>query len=848
MGKTAYRQGWKKRGEVRTAAYGQGQKKYVVMRKKVAALCAAMLIVQGVFHASDIVVYARPESLQGVHIDVREVENGTLIVGTHLISLKALDDTIYKAAMQSAKDSGQMKEYYKSELGDGAWFEVDSSSSFKDITQNGAKIDAAVIDDLLFTYKTGSDHITYDLRTGQPVSVFDIQSPYDLNTMPELASLQNQREIYAHSGRKCPPLETFFAKEDQSGEDQNSGTSGQNKPGQSGQDQGGQGQSGQDQEGQGHSGQNQGGQGSQAGEAQPPNWDETLSSLEGWYQELAGQGTSPDILKALRSISKRMDASRRFESDRAILDKLKLLLNEVSSSSSFSGDSDLTNAIGTSTQEIQKSMDEAEGNAFDKGEGAQNQTEYDLMQEVLAALQGGDKDTALKRLGDLDCLHRIMDGESKDVQQEKMLLEKRLLPKAQKLFDESGSESAKGELVYFQSVLAGLEQGKKGENAWEAKEKEKQSLQTKLMQALDQEDMGKAKELEGQLAKTSAGLEALEADGIYGKGSTMENIRGLTQTSLKLVKQGGDYPGQEIKDGVKTGLLAIQALGPASPAASSKALGQLIDAMKGEKERTGKDNYDRLLKEADGLLAEYTPMAQAKPGKEELFKELQSAAGVGLDGKDPKKDAEALAGLALFCEKIKDQESKAPPPAEAGISPPENQAILSNAVLLLEEKAGQLTEEPGQPTEGSGQQPTEGSGQVTNEPGQLSDRPVGYVFHNINGPGQKENYIPVDALAAFCSYRYVWNNNQKRAVLSKGSDFYEFTAFSSKAVHKKAKDKMDSKTLYQKVLYLPESYAKKEFGCSSCDLSGTGYSVLVDKKTAERASEICDVLLQKGGI
>ena len=49
--------------------------------------------------------------------------------------------------------------------------------------------------ELFFTHHTKSDKVTYDLRTGQAVNIFDIRDPYDLESMEELQPLKIQYDL-----------------------------------------------------------------------------------------------------------------------------------------------------------------------------------------------------------------------------------------------------------------------------------------------------------------------------------------------------------------------------------------------------------------------------------------------------------------------------------------------------------------------------------------------------------------------------------------------------------------------------------------------------------------------------
>ncbi|MDR1572714.1 MAG: hypothetical protein LBS24_00190, partial [Clostridiales Family XIII bacterium] len=138
-----------------------------------------------------------------VHINPAGIENSTLIIGTHLVYLGVLTDTLHETAQASADESGQNNIYYKSELASGVWFDITSASTLADITSDGIPVTNDVIAALFLTHHTKSDGVTYDLRTNRPVSIFDIYSPYDLESMEELFPLKTQydtnRELQGES-------------------------------------------------------------------------------------------------------------------------------------------------------------------------------------------------------------------------------------------------------------------------------------------------------------------------------------------------------------------------------------------------------------------------------------------------------------------------------------------------------------------------------------------------------------------------------------------------------------------------------------------------------------------------
>ena len=134
-------------------------------------------------------------SVRSVHMQDAQIENSTIIIGSHLIHISALTDELYQVALDSANDFNQTQMYYKSELADGTWFEISEATSIADITTSGTPVSKSVIENLEFTHQTKSDGITIDLRTGSAVSVFDISNPYDLRTMEELEPLRIQYQI-----------------------------------------------------------------------------------------------------------------------------------------------------------------------------------------------------------------------------------------------------------------------------------------------------------------------------------------------------------------------------------------------------------------------------------------------------------------------------------------------------------------------------------------------------------------------------------------------------------------------------------------------------------------------------
>lgn len=171
-------------------------------------LVAALWILAGDYAARAFV-----DETTAVHVDPASVEDATLAVGTHLIHLSAVTDEIYRAAVESAEQSGQDRRYYKSELGDGAWYDITEAAGIQSITEQGQPVEDRVIQDLFFRYHTRPDGITYDLLKKIPVNIFDEQNPYELWELPELEPLRQQSTmLHERNGGNKSDLSVFYEK------------------------------------------------------------------------------------------------------------------------------------------------------------------------------------------------------------------------------------------------------------------------------------------------------------------------------------------------------------------------------------------------------------------------------------------------------------------------------------------------------------------------------------------------------------------------------------------------------------------------------------------------------------
>ena len=151
--------------------------------------------------------YALIDETNSVHIEASEIEDATLIIGTHLIYLGSMNEQIYEIAMKSAEEANQYQRYYKSEIAGGIWYDITEAGALADITTDGIVVEDKVIEALFMTHHTKSDGITYDLRNKEAVGVFDIEDPYDLEGLKELDPIKIQYEVLVQTENPTDTME-----------------------------------------------------------------------------------------------------------------------------------------------------------------------------------------------------------------------------------------------------------------------------------------------------------------------------------------------------------------------------------------------------------------------------------------------------------------------------------------------------------------------------------------------------------------------------------------------------------------------------------------------------------------
>ena len=390
-----------------------------------AGLLAVLLGVMGWLEYSRIDAYAVLDESTAVRYSVfssrNTVENGTLFIGTYLIHMSAMTDELYEKAQKSAEDSGQYNVYYKSELANGDWFDISSAEGLADITEAAEPVEAAELADLWVTFYAGADGIVRSATNSAAVCIFDQPSPYDLYRLSELEALRNQydntytSETEGVSRYFHDQLWYFF--------------------------------------------------GLNLRNAVTDECDRQINLLQGVYNSLQQQEKSEqaEILYALMG---KIDAKRRAEVFYQLMEAEDSRLNQLQSilggsaynkdnynGEQFVASADLSDAVGTAMESCESSYITHSGNQIANDGTVLGEAEYTLSMSILQKAESGNAnlETELQKLKNL---YSIKDSLIKDKDAELSLLERELIPEAEKRLQKAFSSGA------GQEYKAAVAQGK----------------------------------------------------------------------------------------------------------------------------------------------------------------------------------------------------------------------------------------------------------------------------------------------------------------------------------------------------------------------------------------------------
>ncbi|MCL2035978.1 MAG: hypothetical protein FWG83_01145 [Oscillospiraceae bacterium] len=120
-----------------------------------------------------------------------------------------------------------------------------------------------------------------------------------------------------------------------------------------------------------------------------------------------------------------------------------------------------------------------------------------------------------------------------------------------------------------------------------------------------------------------------------------------------------------------------------------------------------------------------------------------------------------------------------------------------------------------------------------------------YVWLKCNEP--LGVYLPSKTVAKFSKMGYVWNRNRNQTVLTRGTAYYGFTAYSEMVIRSKDGSESEEMPLTAKFradVYIPNVYTLQNFGCDGMYVPGTDYGVLTHDGFRATADELLGIFLR----
>lgn len=818
-------------------------KQKTLLRGLVLALAAAFLLAT----ANAWAVWEEDKAV--TDINTEEIENSTLIIGAHLVHLSALTQTVYDAAQRSAEESGQSNIYYKSELADGTWFDITTASSLADITTGGTPVEDAVIKALFLTHHTKSDGITYDLRTGQPVSPADIRSPYELETMEELFPLTNQLQLMeetqsdsAAGEAKIERLQEFYTETQERIDGGAAGAAQSNRP--------------------------------------TAQQDQEIGLLQAYHDNTVAPRGNAKEKEVLQALIDAVDASRRARVMAIVEEELDAYVVELQKVEDTAGSDDeegeagaapdtaLQSAANDSLTNVKNAKISYEGKQLESGSTILSQYRYEVGNRLIADCKAGDTAACDADLHDLVSLENILNSVTEDKAGELALLEAPLLTRGYSQYTgglsagESSEYQSAGTdalqrgiaknyastvntwrseyeflieakclrvaneegLAYIEGLLeqakanhpalvkndgfyynlngcveehiAFLERKRRelelgaGGNALDRLAVEKGDLQQQMMEALDKNDLAGAKAIQGEIDKLDEAIGELGADpNASTEGTAGGLVSGLKTGALEAVRSGDAETAADLLD-------ALADLMEVDAALAFQAIAEVRSAMAARRDLDGDSSFDTAI-----ALAE-----QAILDNKELFDAFTRDV----------KNADDLAAIAesFFAGEVGD----------GSVTSLTSDATAPVYLLALDLYRGET-----------------GSGDALRLMQTLAQRQRSLgnplVFERVNDGGVE--YLPASAIANYCGMRHVWNRNKNEATLALGGGYHLFTIYSKTVmVDGSTREEMPAPAKYLGEAHIPEDYTYQAFGVEALYVPGTGYGALVSDEIAAHADAL----------
>ena len=857
--------------------------------KRMVGLAAAVAVLTGALAwGISGAVWDETQAVQFTAARFDSIEDSTLLIGTHLIHLSALNDSIYEVAQASAEESGQSQIYYKSELADGAWFDITTASSLADITTGGTPVTTDSLTSLYLTHHTRSDGKTYDLRTGEQVSLQDINDPYDLEGLDELFPLKNQYDLIreqqsesAAGQEKMARIEQIFSLN--------------------------------------------------VHNATTDEADAWLEALQRYYDVLADNDGGAEEMDAVQQVMDAVDASRRVEVYQIVETEMQTYTEELThmadttdedgeTTAAEGGDSALQDAANESYSNISNALIEYEGKMLDPGTTVATEERYNLRQQLISEAEANNHSRCDEIVALLLALENIQNGVVADQETELEELDSALLPNAtnrylaqlsqgetaeyrtaksqnsaqallssltrqgvslantarteleayiearvlrltnsegmaylderleqalgyhEQVADDDFAESLDGtvddHIAFLQNKKRELELNAGG-NELDKLLAEKSSLQTQMMSALDKNDLTGAQEIENQIADLDSEIAGLQAEQ-SSELAELQRQRSDLQEQIDNAAAGTDTSALQRQldqlDAEVDEMLTSMADGTAGSLIGTlqQECAAIIGA-EGNDAATINTLEDKL--STLGSLLD-SNAASVFPALKDLHRQMATERDVNDDDsyndaielvEDLIVDGASAYEAALSADRSADELNELMDGVDLSGLGEEQQAIARLAALS--DYADQT-----------------GSSNAAEEAAAQANRAMAsgnsYVFDNLSD--SQSDYIPTTALSALSGMRHVWSSRYQSATLAKGLDYYTFSMYSDLVERDTTGDKVEylsSATKYRNAIYVPADYAAEQFGAQCKSISGTSLAVAMNDTMQTAAGELLEALL-----
>lgn len=745
------------------------------------------------------------------HVNDDDIENSTLIIGTHLIHISALNDSLYDIAQESAQSSGQNEMYYKSELADGKWFEISAATGLSDIMDEGSAVDKSVIEALNLRYYTKSDGITYDLMDGNAVCIFDIINPYDILELTELDAIATYYELLEEKEtqtdtdtRNMELIESALSAE--LGE-----------------------------------------------QLKNEDIDKKLEAFQKYYEKAAALGKS--TADTSLTIMDGLDSARRLEVYSNLYDEtLQSLIEDIQTdkegTDGFYVDYDLIAAIGTAMEEVNNKLIECEAGAVEEGTTAVSKIKYQMIEQVSELIETNDDEAIDSLMENIEDIINIESGIAKNPEREAELIKEVIISEAlDKLINEdsdggvweieylaktalSGMSAEEG-TEFIDEIIEKLDELADGGTGEEVKDElealkdsfldmknklssdtsylaelidKKEELKTNRQSSLDENNLSEADKIQLEIEAIDEEIEKeeqrlteiinSETAGSEEKAGAMAALQSETAAAsiIETKESIQEYLDDGMYDDTMLGIEAMEAFLEMNVPLTLSCMQEIYDDVLTKMYLEGNDD---------------SGLKEIKEALENIIADNYQAIADGLSEETALEILENVIGAAY-----KDCT--------------EWQKICMVAALY---KYGSETNNSDVKTTAS------------NLTTALYSEGNKYIYLKLNN--EVRPFVSLKAFSDCSEYRYVFYSQSKSVTLTKGAKYYTYTVFKNQVISMEGIAEMDTYARYQSDIYLSDTYMEEVFMVSCIYVDNTDYAILITQDMEEELSILLDALYSR---